>query len=273
MLGTNRIKYNDRLLAENSLEAFHEKCRHLQQTTPALLALLQRKNCHVTFFVTGRMYKAIPDIIQAMADAGHEIAWHGHHHRPLNDLDTLNQDIEDSRYFIEKFKPKGFRAPWIVFKKSLLERLKQAGFLYDSSCFDSVGVQYEINGLRIFPITGLMVKKIFGPVYADNSRYLQALNILPLGSNFVFSILRNNYDLLLRSFQKRNKSCIFYLHNWQVFNWPERRLSLLRDKFRYVQRFPLAQIIENLIDKHAFCRLDTLLNGEQNAHFLTFDIE
>lgn len=273
MLGTNKIKYNGQLMSEDSEQAFKEKCRHLQKTNADLLRLLRHYKCQTTFFITGRMYEAIPAVIDAIADAGHEIAWHGHFHRPLTDVRTLEQDLDASQPFLQKFKPKGFRAPWVMFHESYLKILKQAGFAYDSSCYDSAGRRYEIDGVKIFPVTGLSVKPHTAPTYVQCSHYWSARQVIPIGSNFFFSVLRGHYRFLLNIFQKRDKGCILYLHNWQIFPWPERELALWRDGLRYVQKFPLAAVMENLINNYQFLRLDTLLTGQQNGHYLTFDSE
>lgn len=273
MLGTNKIRYNGRLVGENSDLAFQEKCRHMQKINADLLSLLRRHQCRVTFFITGRMYEAIPAVIDAIANDGHEIAWHGHFHRPLIDAKALEQDLDASERFLQKFKPKGFRAPWVMFRQSNLRILKQAGFAYDSSCYDSAGRRYEADGVKIFPVTGLSVKPHSAPPYVQSSRYWSACRVIPIGSNFFFSVLRDNYRMLFDIFQKQDKGCILYLHNWQIFPWPERELALWRDGLRYLQKFPLAAIVENLINDYQFLRLDALLAGRPNGHYLTFDSE
>jgi peptidoglycan-N-acetylglucosamine deacetylase len=51
--------------------------------TPHFLALLAARGLRATFFLLGSMLVRSPGLAREMADAGHEIAIHGWHHRPL----------------------------------------------------------------------------------------------------------------------------------------------------------------------------------------------
>ena len=268
------VKYNGKILAENSFDAFQQKKKHLEATSPDLLKFLRDRNMKLTFFVTGRLYDASPKMIEDFAVAGHEIGWHGHNHVALTSEAILAEELKQSRIFIDRFKPKGFRAPWIIAKKTFLPILRQAGFQYDSSCFDSPGHFHDFDEMKILPVTGW---RLFGgnDLYSEyDSRYAFALRTFPIGSNFAVSILRRQYSLILGRLTKQHKNGIFYLHNWQLFSWPERQLSLLRNKLRYVQQFPLLQTIKYLSERHTFFRLDHLLEANVSiGHCLTFDIE
>ncbi|MDF3298897.1 polysaccharide deacetylase family protein [Streptomyces tropicalis] len=52
-------------------------------STPRFLDLLQARGLRATFFLLGSMLVRSPGLAQEMAAAGHEIAVHGWHHRPL----------------------------------------------------------------------------------------------------------------------------------------------------------------------------------------------
>ncbi len=51
--------------------------------TPQLLDMLERKGIQATFFVVGRRVRHFPDIVQRIAESGHEIGNHTYHHLPL----------------------------------------------------------------------------------------------------------------------------------------------------------------------------------------------
>ncbi|MDT0463941.1 polysaccharide deacetylase family protein [Streptomyces gibsoniae] len=51
--------------------------------TPHFLALLEARGIHATFFLLGSMLARSPGLAKEMAAAGHEIAVHGWHHRPM----------------------------------------------------------------------------------------------------------------------------------------------------------------------------------------------
>jgi len=52
-------------------------------TTPRLLALLERAGVRATFFVLGERAERYPELIDAIRKEGHEIASHGRSHHPL----------------------------------------------------------------------------------------------------------------------------------------------------------------------------------------------
>ncbi len=274
MAGTNMVKYNNRIVAENSPYAFEAKVRHLSETYLPLLDFLRENKIQSTFFVTGRIYEACPDMIEAIAAAGHEIGWHGHNHVAMTDEGVLRRELEQSASFLDKYQPKGFRAPWVIAQKSFLPILKKAGFQYDSSCFDSPGRFHHVDGMKILPVTGW---RLFGgkDLYSEQgSRYTAALRVLPIGSNFTVSVLRRHYALVLERLTKQRENGIFYLHNWQIFPWPERQLSILKNRLRYVQKFPLLDTVKYLSERQTFFPMERLLEADrQVGHCLTFDIE
>lgn len=53
------------------------------QSTPTVLAALDRLGWRATFFMLGRMAAAAPGLAHEVAAAGHEVALHGHDHRSL----------------------------------------------------------------------------------------------------------------------------------------------------------------------------------------------
>ena len=53
------------------------------EATPRLLGLLDRAEVRATFFLIGRELEANPEVGQAIAAAGHEVAVHGYEHRLL----------------------------------------------------------------------------------------------------------------------------------------------------------------------------------------------
>lgn len=48
--------------------------------TPAVLALLDRREAQATFFPLSRRAVRTPALLDVVREGGHEIGWHGHHH-------------------------------------------------------------------------------------------------------------------------------------------------------------------------------------------------
>mgnify|MGYP003624362148 CR=1 FL=1 len=109
--------------------------------TKELLSSLKDRGICATVFILGRLAYADPELIDYIADNGHEIAYHSYQHTPL-----INQTASEFVSETEEFKEfiharcgievKGYRAPvfsltskttWVV------DCLKNLGFCYSSS--------------------------------------------------------------------------------------------------------------------------------------------
>jgi len=100
--------------------------------TPKILDLLERFNCHATFFVTGRKAEKHPDIVRAAGKAGHTIGSHGYTHRSFlfADQNAVLDEINRSASVISDITgcdTRLFRPPHGFFRPSLPSVLKELG--------------------------------------------------------------------------------------------------------------------------------------------------
>jgi len=130
---------------------------------PRVLKLLRQNELTATFFVPGHTAYAYPDAIKAIRDAGHEIGHHGmFHENPANfdragEKEILDRGLEALDRVVG-IRPQGYRSPAWDLSPNSIDLLREAGFLYDSSCmgndFDSyylrVGDQWSANELYRF---------------------------------------------------------------------------------------------------------------------------
>ncbi len=85
-----------------------------------LLELFQRSGARATFFVLGWLAETRPGLVSRIAEAGHEIASHGHLHQPVNLLDpeTFEEDLVRSLAVLHTRTGavvSGYRAPmWSI---------------------------------------------------------------------------------------------------------------------------------------------------------------
>lgn len=107
---------------------------------PRILQLLGQTHTPGTFFVPGTTAEKWPKGIEAIALAGHEIALHGHTHRPLTHLSQTQQraDLEHGRAALQRIgsEPRGYRAPYSAMTRATLDQLAAHGIAYDSSLMD-----------------------------------------------------------------------------------------------------------------------------------------
>ena len=91
-----------------------------------------------TFFILGWIAQKLPGLIRQIKDRGHEVASHGgnHHLCTILDRNRLAQDLLTSKKRLEDITGQavyGYRAPSFAINDRVLEMIKQAGYLYDSS--------------------------------------------------------------------------------------------------------------------------------------------
>jgi peptidoglycan/xylan/chitin deacetylase (PgdA/CDA1 family) len=96
------------------------------EDTPRILALLAAHGAHATFFVIGEKARAYPDLVRAMASAGHEVAHHTHTHplagfwcatpaRVRRELDAGLAALRGAGVTPTRFRPPaGIKNPWLA---------------------------------------------------------------------------------------------------------------------------------------------------------------
>ena len=85
--------------------------------TPTLLKILKENNIKTTFFLTGIWVKEYPEMVKAIADAGHELGNHSLTHPHCNSLseEEFLKELKDNEEMIYKLTKKRtclFRPPF-----------------------------------------------------------------------------------------------------------------------------------------------------------------
>lgn len=181
-----------------------------------ILSMFENLEVRGTFFILGGTAERYPSILDAIKDAGHEIASHGYYHN-ANHFDTTM-----FREGLQKFKkkvyahPKGFRFPNYTFHPEVLEVLPEEGFLYDSSVVPSHNIPgwygdplaprephvYRLknnHGIMEFPISVLPILRLpgAGGWFLRNAGFLWTYYVT---------------TVLLHSVGYAN----IYFHNWEI---------------------------------------------------------
>lgn len=133
----------------SALEAYMDRSewdslqRRAAEQIEWLLGLLDSLRIHGTFFVLGWLAKREPEMVKAIARAGHEISSHGWDHRRVNTLspEAFREDVASSRHILQDLTGQpvmGYRAPSFSILPGVewaLDVLIEEGFAYDSSMF------------------------------------------------------------------------------------------------------------------------------------------
>jgi len=189
--------------------------------TLRLLDILAVRRIRATFFFLGEVAERFPGLVRRAADAGHEIASHGYHHRPLRDLlqSEFRKDVARSLRLLEDVSGqpvRGYRAPYLSIKAGVrwpIDTLRELGLAYDSSILPidrppglelvcpRAPFRHE-NGLWEIPVAVLQFGFFWHlPLAGGNG-----LRLLPL-----WLLYR-----LVRRFEHDVGAGVFYLHPWEL---------------------------------------------------------
>jgi peptidoglycan/xylan/chitin deacetylase (PgdA/CDA1 family) len=128
----------------------------LRRGVARVLERLAARGLTGTFYVPGTVALAEPGVICQIAQAGHEIAHHGHAHLPTDRLDTdaERHEIEAGLAAHESVlgaRPTGYRSPAWELTPVTLALLAEHGFRYDSSLMGD-DRPYRIGALIELPV-------------------------------------------------------------------------------------------------------------------------
>jgi peptidoglycan/xylan/chitin deacetylase (PgdA/CDA1 family) len=151
-----------------------------------ILAELAKYDARAVFFVVGRMVEEHPDVVHAIAAAGHEIGLHGYEHDNLSHYDSealalLDKNLARVGSLVEDIsgtRPRSFRAPYLLFphfyQRDVYAMLKAQGYRWVSNR----KVRYPVELLRpgVFPVAHAWRSPDGAVKMANNRVLLPALN-------------------------------------------------------------------------------------------------
>jgi polysaccharide deacetylase family protein (PEP-CTERM system associated) len=172
-------------------------------------------------FVLGWVAERCPGLVRRIADAGHEIASHGHGHELVGSLspERFRADVERSKAVLEDLvgaEVLGYRAPSFSITEWAIPVLGELGFRYDSSVFAAVAHDRygRIPGLRPDePVVELAPGFHEVPV----SCLTVANRGVPWGGGGYFrampyGLFRLGVGRILRT----GRPYVFYIHPWEI---------------------------------------------------------
>jgi hypothetical protein len=138
------------------IESRHHLCRmegaafdaaEVERQTEGWLRFLDDHRVRATFFVLGEVAQTAPRLVRSVAAAGHEIASHGHLHRPVHRLtpEEFRRDLRRSKETLEAIGGagvKGYRSPaWTLGMApgGHYAMVEEAGYRYSSSLLPATG--------------------------------------------------------------------------------------------------------------------------------------
>jgi polysaccharide deacetylase family protein (PEP-CTERM system associated) len=196
----------------------------LGESLTTLLDLLARYDVRGTFFVLGWVADRSPQLVRAIARAGHEIASHGWDHRRVTtqSADEFRESVRRTKHRLEDITGTsviGFRAPSFSIVRGrewALDVLVEEGYLYDSSLFPIRRPGgYGYAGGRADPHWLELASGVLAEVPPTTLRRLGAS--IPAAGGAYFRILP--YWVVrtaLRDCEERGVPGTFYVHPWEL---------------------------------------------------------
>jgi polysaccharide deacetylase family protein (PEP-CTERM system associated) len=210
------------LIYRNLLKKSVEPSRVVETNTEQILAILGRHQVQATFFIVGRVARRFPQLVKAIANAGHEIASHGYEHVYVNRIgpERFRDDLKKSKEILEDttgVKVLGFRAPAFSIDRSTpwaFDILSELGFRYDSSLFPVKTARYGVadmpQGAHCIQIeNGTILEVPLSTVTIMNRRVPVAgggyLRVFPLAFNL----------WAIRQINREGRPAVVYMHPYE----------------------------------------------------------
>jgi len=246
----------------------------VERNANRLLQFFDERHCQITWFVLGWVAERCPQLVKAIASAGHEIASHGHNHRHLKQMTpkTLAQDVRHSIRLLEDLTGTpvaGYRAPTFSITRSTawaIDVLRNAGLSYDSSIYPVRHDRYGVPGAPMEPFDpssegdGTLVE--FPPLVGRRF----GMN-LPMGGGGSLRLLPINWmSQAISQANRTGRPAMIYVHPWEIDPdqprlpcGPITRIRHYRNLDKTLDRLGF------LFDQHTFTTAKRLLESYRNS--------
>lgn len=220
--------------------------RRVEANTHRVLDLLAAHDVHATFFVLGWVAERLPQLVDAIASQGHEIACHGYAHRLAYELGAqgFRDDVVRAKSILEQragAPVRGFRAasyslvrttPWVF------DILIEAGFQYDSSVFP---IHHDIYGIPDFSRFAVRVQRPAGQIIEVPASTVRLLGRnWPVAGGGYFRLLP--YWMTSRALRRINRhdraAAMVYLHPWEFDADQPRLPAPIKTRLRQYTNLP-----------------------------------
>lgn len=139
---------------QSTIDVNAELSDRFRQSTHSVLDAFAEAGTKGTFFILGLVAEKAPDVVRAVADAGHEVQSHGYGHQDCRTLteEQFRQDLLRAKGLLEDISGQevyAYRAPCFTIVKGnmwALDVLAETGHRYDSSIFPIDVERYGIDG-------------------------------------------------------------------------------------------------------------------------------
>lgn len=238
--------------------------------------MLTQYNKQLTFFVVGEIAENYPETIEEISEQGHEIAFHGRHHKLLWDMNAESFESEVKQFSsvvksITGEKCLGFRAPSCsVDNRSswALDILEKFGYLYDSSVFPMKTPLYGVFSAPVYP---------YHPSHHDVAKEEKDRKIIefpllvypvgklriPAAGGFFLRCLPLDFiKMSIRNMNSHGSPAVLFFHPWEVNPaTPRINLGVYKSFITYSFLDRTEEKLRNLLSTFEFTSFRNLLES------------
>jgi peptidoglycan/xylan/chitin deacetylase (PgdA/CDA1 family) len=206
--------------------------RHFSVTRalPRIIDLLEETGLRATFFVEGINTELYPEALRGLADAGHEVAYHGWCHETWSGLEA-----DDERDLLQRgvraladlgLRPVGFRPPGGQLTPASTHALGNLGFTYCSPAGEAVHTR---DGIIVLPFRWPLIDAFhYLPHFGSlRKRFLGSNDVLPPAR------LKTDVDAALEAATRDGDYLALLFHPFLAE--PDERFAVVRSALRRVR--------------------------------------
>lgn len=193
----------------------------VERNTMRMLEILDDSNVRATFFVLGWVAERRPQLVRAIAEAGHEVACHGHGHQLVYSLQPseFRADVSRAKQYLEDLigaPVRGYRAPSFSITDWAISILQELGFDYDSSVVPTIAHDRygKLAGIHVgTPIA--LLRDGFHEVCISCLRL--GKRGIPWGGGGYFRLVPFALWIQgMRAILRSGRPYVFYIHPWEI---------------------------------------------------------
>lgn len=193
----------------------------VERNTMRMLQILETSQARATFFVLGWVAERCPKLVRAIAEAGHEVACHGHGHQLVSSLQPgeFRADVSRAKRYLEDLlgmPVRGYRAPSFSITDWAIPILQELGFDYDSSVVPAIA--HDRYGRLTGVDAGTPVVLLRDGFHEVSISCLRlGKRGIPWGGGGYFRLAP--YGLWIRGVRailRSGRPYVFYIHPWEI---------------------------------------------------------
>jgi hypothetical protein len=172
----------------------------------------------ISFYLVGEVAQWYPEIPQKIIQAGHELGFHCHIHRPLVSVDELAADIRLGESWVKSYGVRGYRAPMVGMSEAAYSLLADAGFVYSSAIYAPTGTFLQRGRIWEIPVSTLQ----FGrgeKTYVAPRQFTLGLLLkgeFAYGSSFSMGLMGKLIFNILERELKKGFSPVLFMHPYEI---------------------------------------------------------